>query len=85
MGRPGLEPGTYGLKVAIFAGQSHLPALIDRLHVRKAQNARAVGGFCFHECFHAAGGQVTAAATESNVAARGPAVVGLLVGLTAFS
>jgi hypothetical protein len=84
VGRPGLEPGTYGLKVAIFAGQSHLPALIHRLHARKAQNARAIGGTCFHDCFHATAGRVTATATESDAAARGSAA-DLLVGLTAFS
>ena len=56
VGPPGLEPGTYGLKVGMSAALNAHAAQIARLDARNARNAQVVTGRCFHDAFH--GGQL---------------------------
>ncbi len=44
VGRPGIEPGTYGLKVRSSAAPGALPAQSDHHSARKAQNAQRAHG-----------------------------------------
>ena len=52
VGRPGIEPGTYGLKVRRSDAPGALPVQTDHQSARNAQNAQRTGETCVHECFH---------------------------------
>jgi hypothetical protein len=53
VGRPGIEPGTHGLKVDRCIALSALAALMSRDYALKAHTAHSVRQHSFHETFHA--------------------------------
>jgi hypothetical protein len=59
VGRPGLEPGTYGLKVRKSGAPSALPALIGTPGCSERSECTERSGRCFHESFHACVDQAT--------------------------
>ncbi len=66
VGRPGLEPGTYGLKVRKSGAQSALPALIGTRGRSERPECTERSGRCFHDSFHASLDPDVSLATECN-------------------
>jgi hypothetical protein len=64
VGRPGLEPGTYGLKVRKSGALVVLPAPIGTRGRPERPECTERSGRCFHESFHARIGRIDSLATE---------------------
>lgn len=64
VGRPGLEPGTYGLKEACCGAPSALPARKPRECARKAPNAQSIRRHSVHDSFHGTGAADRDSVTE---------------------